>query len=78
MSHGPPTGRAYDAYGEICVLEKMQPLSQRRFSDIIGSLDFYGIINARVISKERYGYTRDISASLGSDVVDRLLRERAQ
>jgi len=42
----------------------MRPLTQRRLSDIIGELDMLGIINAKVISKGRYGRTRDISLSI--------------
>jgi len=64
------TGQAYDAYRGVCLQEKTQPLTQRRFSDIIGFLDLYGLINARVISKGRYGNTREISSSLTGEVVD--------
>jgi len=62
------TGQAYDAYRSICDEEQMRPLTQRRFSDIIGFLDLYGLINARVISKGRYGNTREISSSLTHEV----------
>lgn len=67
------TGQAYDAYQAICTHERIRPLTQRRFSDIIGFLDLYGLINARVISKGRYGSTRDISGSLNLEVVRHLL-----
>jgi cell division control protein 6 len=68
------TGQAYDAYRNICDGEQIRPLTQRRFSDIIGFLDLYGLINARVISKGRYGNTRDISASLAQEVVGKVLK----
>jgi cell division control protein 6 len=67
------TGQAYEAYRAICDKEQVHPLTQRRFSDIIGFLDLYGLINARVISKGRYGSTRDISGSLNLEVVRHLL-----
>jgi cell division control protein 6 len=67
------TGQAYDGYQAICTHERIRPLTQRRFSDIIGFLDLYGLINARVISKGRYGSTRDISGSLNGEVVRQLL-----
>ena len=67
------TGQAYEAYSDICNVEQMRPLTQRRFSDIIGFLDLYGLINARVISKGRYGNTREISSSLTDEVVKKLL-----
>jgi len=72
------TGQAYDVYGKICDLEQVRPLTQRRFSDIIGFLDLYGLINARVISKGRYGNTREISSSLTDEVVQKFLRIRIQ
>jgi cell division control protein 6 len=68
------TGQAYDIYGKICDLEQVRPLTQRRFSDIIGFLDLYGLINARVISKGRYGNTREISSSLTGEVVEKFLK----
>jgi Cdc6-like AAA superfamily ATPase len=43
------------AYVKICSCDQIRALTQRRFSDIIGFLDLYGLINARVISKGRYG-----------------------
>jgi len=69
------TGQAYEAYRSICDKEQMRPLTQRRFSDIIGFLDLYGLINARVISKGRYGNTREISPSLTGDVVGKFLKD---
>jgi cell division control protein 6 len=68
------TGQAYEVYRKICHDEQVRPLTQRRFSDIISFLDLYGLINARVISKGRYGNTREISSSLPAEVVKRFLR----
>jgi len=70
------TGQAYESYRKICDLEQARPLTQRRFSDIIGFLDLYGLINARVISKGRYGNTREISSSLTDEVVQKFLRNK--
>ena len=67
------TGQAYDAYRSICSYERIAPLTQRRFSDLLGFLDLYGLINARVISKGRYGSTREISSSLSDEVSRKLL-----
>ncbi|MGD0916055.1 MAG: AAA family ATPase [Thermodesulfobacteriota bacterium] len=67
------TGQAYEAYRTVSDKEQVHPLTQRRFSDIIGFLDLYGLINVRVISKGRYGSTRDISGSLNLEVVRHLL-----
>lgn len=65
------TGEVYEVYKKLCKKARLRPLTQRRISDIIAELDMLGIINARVISKGRYGRTREIylstSDSLTSD-----------
>ena len=72
------TGAAYQSYQSLCSHEGCRPLTQRRFSDMISFLDIYGLINARVISKGRYGKTRELSGSLPDRVVQRLLgREKS-
>ena len=55
------TGEIYDTYKTVCCKVGLIPLTQRRISDIIAELDMFGIINAKVISKGRYGRTREIS-----------------
>jgi len=69
------TGQVYITYKTICEKEMVKPLSQRRFSDMISFLDLYGLVNARVVSKGRYGYTREISSSLPAEVVDRFFKD---
>ena len=58
------TGEIYDTYLDLCHKIGMRPLTQRRLSDIIAELDMLGIINAKVISKGRFGRTREISLSV--------------
>ena len=55
------TGQIYDSYKNLCPQTGLQPLTQRRIGDIIAELDMIGIINAKVISKGRYGRTREIN-----------------
>jgi cell division control protein 6 len=69
------TGQSYEVYRRVCIDENIDCLTQRRFSDIISFLDLYGLINARVISKGRYGNTREISSSLPTEVIEKLLAE---
>jgi len=57
------TGEVYDTYKKICDQTGLRPLTQRRVSDIIAELDLLGIIHAKVISKGRYGRTREINVS---------------
>lgn len=58
------TGEVYELYKGICHQVGLRPLTQRRVSDVIGELDMLGIINAKVISKGRYGRTREIVLSI--------------
>ena len=66
------TGDAYSVYKDKCKLCGLKPLTQRRVSDIIAELDMLGIINARVISKGRYGRTREISPAIPNSSVEEL------
>ncbi len=70
------TGQVYDTYRALCDQEDIRALTQRRFSDMISFLDLYGLINARVISKGRYGKTREVSGSLPDRVLKGLLNDR--
>jgi cell division control protein 6 len=54
------TGETYNVYKELCRQSKMDILTQRRVSDIISELDMMGIVNATVVSKGRYGRTKEI------------------
>ncbi|MBW2978995.1 cell division control protein Cdc6, partial [Candidatus Woesearchaeota archaeon] len=54
------TGEVYEIYQKLCSQINLRPLTQRRISDIIAEFDMMGIINAEIISKGRYGRTREI------------------
>lgn len=58
------TGDIYNFYKNICTRSALRPLTQRRTSDIISELDMLGMINAKIISKGRYGRMRQISVAL--------------
>jgi hypothetical protein len=67
------TGQVYEVYQTVCQSQGYRPLSQRRFSDMISYLDLYGLINAPVISRGRYGKTREIMKSLPNQVIEGFL-----
>ena len=69
------TGQAYDVYRQISERRDVRALTQRRFSDMIGFLDLYGLINVRVISKGRYGKTREISGALPKMVIELFMKK---
>lgn len=76
--HKMHTGDVYEVYRDICKQINLRPLTQRRISDILGELDMMGVINAKVVSKGRYGRTREIMLSLSQSVepkVMEILRE---
>lgn len=58
------TGEIYSIYEEICRRIRFRPLTQRRVSDIIGELDMLGIVQAKVVSKGRYGRTKNITLAI--------------
>jgi len=69
------TGEVYEIYKELCKKTRTDNLTQRRVADLISELDMLGIITARVISKGRYGRTRDIRMSSSSEDIINILRE---
>ena len=58
------TGEVYEVYKSLCTKTNTSILTQRRVSDIISEFDMIGVVNAKVISKGRYGRTRDISVEI--------------
>jgi len=70
------TGGAYEVYRTLCERNQTRVLTQRRFSDMVSFLDLYGLVNARVISKGRYGKTRQLSGLLPEGIVQKFLDER--
>ena len=66
------TGEIYDVYKNLCRQTKLNTLTQRRVSDIIAEMDMLGIINAKIISKGRYGRTRDMSLSIDENLILKL------
>lgn len=58
------TGRVFNTYKRLCKQINADVLTQRRVTDLIDELDMLGIVNAVVVSKGRYGRTKDISLSV--------------
>ena len=67
------TGDIYELYKAICNQTGLRPLTQRRVSDIIAELDMLGIINTKVISKGRFGRTREIKSALSKSLEKKIL-----
>ena len=69
------TGAVYEIYKELCKKIGTDSLTQRRIADLLSELDMLGIITARVISKGRYGRTREITMSSSSNDIMNIFQE---
>ncbi|UCF50738.1 MAG: ORC1-type DNA replication protein [Thermoplasmatales archaeon] len=69
------TGEVYEIYKDLSKKIRTDILTQRRIADLISELDMLGIITARVISKGRYGRTRDIKISYSLEDILNILHE---
>jgi cell division control protein 6 len=58
------TGAVYNMYKQLCPVVEIDYLTHRRVADLIAELDMLGIINTIVVSKGRYGRTKEISLSV--------------
>ncbi len=67
------TGEVYDVYKQLCQRLDSDQLTQRRVTALISELDMLGIINAVVVSKGRYGRTKEISISKHLDETEAVL-----
>jgi cell division control protein 6 len=72
------TGEVYNMYRKLCNHLGMEPVTQRRVTDFISELDMLGVMNAAVVSKGRYGRTKEISLSVPEDRVQQVLYEDQQ
>ena len=67
------TGEVYEFYHDVCKKISLRPLTQRRISDIIAELDMLGIINANLVSKGRYGRTKEISLAISEGFIQKII-----
>ncbi|MFW9916744.1 MAG: ORC1-type DNA replication protein [Candidatus Thorarchaeota archaeon] len=67
------TGEVYEKYYSLCKELGTEHLTQRRVSDLINELDVLGVVNARVISKGRYGRTKRIRIAISSTQIKTIL-----
>jgi cell division control protein 6 len=69
------TGEVYTVYKSLCKRIGIDVLTQRRISDLISELDMLGILNSIVISKGRYGRTREIRLDIPVEPVKEAILE---
>ena len=66
------TGEVYELYKSLCAKTSTSVLTQRRISDIISEFDMLGVVNAKIISKGRYGRTREISVGISDSIIPKI------
>ena len=66
------TGQAYATYAGFCNKTSLRPLTRRAFTDMINELDMYSLLRSSVISKGRYGRTREIAIDLPQELTDKI------
>jgi len=71
----PNTGDLYNVYKQLCPKAGMDVLTQRRIADLISELDMLGIITARVISKGRYGRSKEITMATPIEKIVEILSD---
>ena len=71
--HNVNTGEVFNIYKRLCQEIDADVLTQRRVTDLISELDMLGIVNAVVVSKGRYGRTKEISLSVPLDETEAVL-----
>ena len=69
------TGETYDAYKAFCNEAELRPLTGRAFGDLISELDIYSLLRSRVLSRGRYGRTREIVLDLPNELIDKIYGE---
>ena len=69
------TGEVYSTYIDMCQDLNIEPVTQRRVSDLINELDMLGVINSSVISKGRYGRSKKIKLTVPKKIVWDILEE---
>lgn len=63
------SGVVYNMYRRLCTYAGVNVLTQRRVTDFISELNIFGLVNTVIVSKGRYGRTREISLSVPEECV---------
>ena len=66
------TGETYDAYNAFCKKAELRPLTGRAFGDLISELDIYSLLRSKVLSRGRYGRSREIILDLPQELIDKI------
>jgi archaeal cell division control protein 6 len=67
------TGLCYDQYKSICRKASLRIMTARAFGDLISELDMYSLLRSRVVSRGRYGRTREIILELPGHLINEIM-----
>ncbi len=68
------TGEAYEAYKAFCKKADIRSLTGRAFGDLLAELDLYCLVRCRIVSRGRYGRSREIFLDLPDELTDHIYR----
>ena len=66
--HPLSSGCAYDAYKAFCGKAGIRTHTARAFGDLLTELDMYSFVRCNVLSRGRYGRTRQITLELPEEL----------
>ena len=69
------TSAVYNMYKQLCPMVETDYLTHRRITDLIAELDMLGILHTIVVSKGRYGRTKEITLSVYSGKLKSILQQ---
>jgi len=69
------TSEVYHIYNTCCHRAGLRPLTRRAFGDMLNELDMYSLLDSHVVSRGRYGRTREITMDLPADLTGRIYEE---
>ena len=66
------TGDVFSYYERICKANGLKVLTNRRVSDLLAELDMQGLITTHLVSKGRYGRSREIRIRISKPILERI------
>lgn len=72
------TSEVYHLYSTCCHQAGLRPLTRRTFGDMLNELDMYSLLQSHMVSRDRYGRTREISLDSPDELTGRIYEEIKQ
>lgn len=69
------TGEVYECYRSVCRRARVEVLTQRRVTMLLGELDLLGLVATNLVSKGRYGRTKKVHGLVPSQLTYSIFSE---